>query len=116
MTPLELQAARHTLGMTACEIAKKCGVNPRTVRYWEKGDKPISETHAATIRRLLNQQQKTIAAILENPEQLPAYDTRAKYQQDKGLEAMKQLYGNPTTWDGYVALYAQIQARKGLTR
>jgi DNA-binding transcriptional regulator YiaG len=42
MTPAELKAARHTLGLSAAALARAVGVaSERTVRRWEAGSRDI---------------------------------------------------------------------------
>lgn len=42
MTPAELKAARHTLGLSAEGFARACMIESgRTVRRWEAGDRDI---------------------------------------------------------------------------
>ena len=37
MTPAELAATRHLLGLTAEQLGNELGINPRTIRAWESG-------------------------------------------------------------------------------
>ena len=43
MTSAELKTTRESLGLTADWLAKKAGVQLRTVRYWESGRNAVRE-------------------------------------------------------------------------
>lgn len=43
MTPKQFIKAREALGLAQTELAKKLGVTPRAVYYWEIGQRPISK-------------------------------------------------------------------------
>jgi len=56
MTPMELRAARKTLGMTTYALADTLYLHnngARLVRRWERGEIPISGTAAKAIELLL---------------------------------------------------------------
>jgi DNA-binding transcriptional regulator YiaG len=51
MTPLELKAARKTLGLTQGELARALGMSgDRIVRRWESGERPVPGPVARMVR------------------------------------------------------------------
>jgi DNA-binding transcriptional regulator YiaG len=56
MTPSEFKQARHTLGFSQSELAKKwsMGVNgARTIRRWEEGERPLNPIAAYCIELMV---------------------------------------------------------------
>ncbi len=53
MTATEFQAARGELGLTIEALAERLGVDPRTVRRWQGGERTVSSQAAAALRGLL---------------------------------------------------------------
>ena len=53
MTAAEFQAARRELGMTIESLAERLGVEPRTVRRWQSGERKVSSEAAEMLRSLL---------------------------------------------------------------
>ena len=69
MTPSKIREARHALGLSAERFAAAVGVaSGRTVRRWERGDRPIPGSVALLVARLLV--EIDVAAIL-SPVQSP---------------------------------------------
>jgi putative transcriptional regulator len=42
MRPAQIRRIRKELGLTQAEVAERCGVSDRTVRFWEKGKRSPS--------------------------------------------------------------------------
>jgi DNA-binding transcriptional regulator YiaG len=58
MTPADLRAARHALGLSAEGFARVLGVSAaRTVQRWEAGDRDIPGTVAVLIKILMESAQ-----------------------------------------------------------
>ena len=58
MTPAALKSARHTLGLSARGFAAAVGIaSGRTVRRWERGDRPVPGPVALLVARLLSEAQ-----------------------------------------------------------
>jgi len=55
MTPRELRRALKRLGWTQVELARRIGVNPRTVRKWVLNETPMSEPASLLLREWLKQ-------------------------------------------------------------
>ena len=53
MTAREFQAARRDLGLTIEALAERLGVEPRTVRRWQSGDRKIPSQAAEALRGFL---------------------------------------------------------------
>jgi transcriptional regulator with XRE-family HTH domain len=53
MTPDELHTARKDLGLTQADLAKILFADPRTIRKWENGDRPIPGLVSQTMRWML---------------------------------------------------------------
>jgi transcriptional regulator with XRE-family HTH domain len=53
MTPTELRAARHALDLTAAGFAQVTGVDERTVRRWEAGERSVPPCVAIIARLAL---------------------------------------------------------------
>ena len=53
MTASEFQAARRALGVSIEGLAERLGVEPRTVRRWQSGDRKVPSQAAAALRGLL---------------------------------------------------------------
>ena len=49
----ELKEHRQERGMTQLELANKVGVSPRTVSFWETGDRGMTLAHAEKAFRIL---------------------------------------------------------------
>jgi putative transcriptional regulator len=39
MRPAQIRRIRKELGLTQAEVAERCGVSDRTVRFWEQGER-----------------------------------------------------------------------------
>ncbi len=52
MTASEFQTARRDLGVTIEALAERLGVEPRSVRRWQSGDRKVSSQAAAALRGL----------------------------------------------------------------
>lgn len=48
-----IQAIRHQLGLSVADVAKQCGVSPRTVEGWEQGRRRVSTAALYAISELL---------------------------------------------------------------
>lgn len=67
VTPTELKAARHALGLSAEGFARLVRVQSgRTVRRWERGDAPIPG--AVDVILILRDALHTIATVNPHPE------------------------------------------------
>lgn len=66
LTPAELRAAREYLGLTGDHLAKRLGVNPRTLRSWEQGRDPIPGRIRPEIAELKAAADKAVAEIVES--------------------------------------------------
>lgn len=60
MTPTQLKEARHQLGLSASQMAAALSdpdtepqVSPRTIRYWEAGDRNIPGPVAVLVKLML---------------------------------------------------------------
>ena len=53
MTASAFQAARHALGMTIEALAERLGVEPRTVRRWQSGERKVSRQAVEALRGLV---------------------------------------------------------------
>ena len=53
MTASAFQTARHALGMTIEALAERLGVEPRTVRRWQSGERKVSRQAAEALRGLV---------------------------------------------------------------
>ena len=49
MSPAEVAALRHMMGLSMDALARLLGVNPRTVRSWESGRDVLSESSAQAV-------------------------------------------------------------------
>ena len=54
MTPSELKAARHTLGLTANQLGALIGVKQRMIFAMESGDKNIQKPQAGYVNAMLS--------------------------------------------------------------
>lgn len=58
MTPAQFKAARHTLGLTAAQMAERLGLSDqRSVRRYESGERRVSGPVALLMARLLEESQ-----------------------------------------------------------
>lgn len=55
MTPADLRAALSRLGLSQSEAARRCGVDPRTMRRWLAGDRRIPGPVVELVRTWLAQ-------------------------------------------------------------
>jgi len=53
MTALQLRRALKRLGWTQVELARRLGVDPRTVRKWVLSERPMSEPASRLVREWL---------------------------------------------------------------
>lgn len=51
-------AARHRLGLTASELGRALGINPRQIRYYEAGERTPSEGALAGLADLLAEHER----------------------------------------------------------
>ncbi|WP_458089464.1 helix-turn-helix domain-containing protein [Streptomyces malaysiensis] len=66
LTPAELRAARENLGLTGDHLAKRLGVNPRTLRSWEQGRDPIPGRIRPEIAELKAAADKAVTEMVES--------------------------------------------------
>lgn len=48
-TPQAIMALKSRLGLSYAGLAKECGVNPRTVRYWTSQTRPVEPGGSAKL-------------------------------------------------------------------
>ena len=53
MTPAALKSARRAMGLSARGMAEAVGVNPRTVRRWERGDSRIPAAVSILVAQMM---------------------------------------------------------------
>lgn len=68
MTSAELKTTRESLGLTADWLAKKAGVQLRTVRYWESGRNAVPEDVAKIMTDLQTWRDSAVAAMVQSYE------------------------------------------------
>jgi len=57
MTPADLRAALARLGLSQSEAARYCGVDPRSMRRWLRGDRRIPGPVVELVKTWLSQQR-----------------------------------------------------------
>ena len=60
MSPAEVAALRHMLGLSLDAFARVLGVNPRTVRAWEGGRDDMSETSSRAVWALARRHDELV--------------------------------------------------------
>jgi DNA-binding XRE family transcriptional regulator len=55
MTPVEIRAARHALGLMRHELAAQLGVTELSIWRWEKGLRTITAAHQHLLKLLLRE-------------------------------------------------------------
>ena len=60
MSPAEVAALRHMLGLSLDAFARVLGVNPRTVRAWENGRDDMSETSSQAVWALARRHDELV--------------------------------------------------------
>ena len=65
MTPAEVAALRHMMGLTLDAFAAMLGVHPRTVRSWESGRDELSPSSAAAVRALARRHSDLVRQYLD---------------------------------------------------
>lgn len=68
MTSAELKTTRESLGLTADWLAKKAGVQLRTVRYWESGRNAVPKDVAKIMTDLQTWRDSAVAAMVQSYE------------------------------------------------
>jgi DNA-binding XRE family transcriptional regulator len=82
----ELRAARESLGLTGDKMAKKLGVNPRTLVSWEQGRDPIPGRIRPEVAELKAATDAVVARLVASLEDSDD-DTLITYRNDKEYEA-----------------------------
>lgn len=62
MTPKQMRAIREKMDLSQAEFAEKIGVNARTWRRWELGERPIPAPVEHLVRMILMLKEKEEAA------------------------------------------------------
>lgn len=65
MSPAEVSALRHMMGLSMDAFAHLLGVNPRTVRSWESGRDMLSESSTAAVWALARRHDELVREYLE---------------------------------------------------
>lgn len=65
MSPAEVSALRHMMGLSMDAFARLLGVNPRTVRSWESGRDMLSESSTAAVWALARRHDELVREYLE---------------------------------------------------
>ena len=65
MSPAEVSALRHMMGLSMDAFARMLGVNPRTVRSWESGRDMLSESSTAAVWALARRHDELVREYLE---------------------------------------------------
>lgn len=71
MTDAEFKVIREYLGLTGDWIAAHVGVDPRTVRRWEQGIRPIPDMARLAIEQLAQDTSKSTNSLIEELRDLP---------------------------------------------
>ncbi|GHJ34288.1 hypothetical protein TPA0910_87210 [Streptomyces hygroscopicus subsp. sporocinereus] len=66
LTPAELHTAREYLGLIGDHLAKRLGVNPRTLRSWEQGRDPVPGRIRPKIAELKAATDAAVAEMVES--------------------------------------------------
>lgn len=65
MSPAEVSALRHMMGLSMDAFARLLGVNPRTVRSWESGRDMLSESSTAAMWALARRHDDLVRRYLD---------------------------------------------------
>lgn len=64
MSPAEVAAVRHMMGLSLDAFARMLSVHPRTVRSWESGRDLLSQSATEAVRALVRQHDELVEAYL----------------------------------------------------
>ncbi|MTE20227.1 DUF1870 family protein [Streptomyces sp. TRM43335] len=111
LTPAELRTAREYLGLTGDAMAKKLGVNPRTLRSWEQGRDPIPGRIRPEIAELKTATDAAVARLVASLEGTDD-DTLITYRNDDEYQAGVRGTSWSEGWHGWSAgWHRQVCAR-----
>ncbi|AJT42432.1 hypothetical protein UM93_14690 [Psychromicrobium lacuslunae] len=65
MTPAQVAAIRHLVGLTFKELGIDLGINPRTIRGWESGMYAPSPAKVSAIRKLRGEHDAELQELLD---------------------------------------------------
>ena len=66
MSPAEVAALRHMMGLSLDAFARMLGVHPRTVRSWESGRDMLSESSAQAVWALARRHDDLVRRYLSD--------------------------------------------------
>lgn len=97
MTAAELKIARESLGLSGGWLATRLGTNPRTVREWEQGRRPVPDWVRLEIESL---EQFTAELVGDVVEKLMGVDEPeiVTYRNDDEYRAICQGVMFPASW------------------
>lgn len=111
LTSAELRTAREYLGLKGDDMAKKLGVNPRTLRSWEQGRDPAPGRIRPEIAALKAATEAAVARLvtsLDDAEDATLYTYRDNDEYAAGVRGTKWSEG----WHGWSASWhRQVCAR-----
>ena len=111
MTSAELKTLRESLGLTADWLAKRAGVQLRTVRYWEAGRNKVPDDVEEMIVSLNAWRESAVSAMVQSCiVATPALDevVLLRYRDDEHLWAHHPGFeGLPVTFHASTLLAAQ---------
>ena len=64
LSPAEVSAHRHAMGLSLDQMAAMLGVNRRTVRSWESGRDRLSESSAAALLDLVGRHVELVSRMV----------------------------------------------------
>lgn len=64
LSPAEVSAHRHAMGLSLDQMAAMLGVNPRTVRSWESGRDRLSASSAAALLDLVGRHVELVGRMV----------------------------------------------------
>lgn len=64
LSPAEVSAHRHAMGLSLDQLAAMLGVNPRTVRSWESGRDGLSASSAAALLDLVGRHVELVGRMV----------------------------------------------------
>jgi transcriptional regulator with XRE-family HTH domain len=64
LSPAEVSAHRHAMGLSLDQMAAMLGVNPRTVRSWESGRDRLSASSAAALLDLVGRHGELVGRMV----------------------------------------------------
>lgn len=68
MTPAQIAATRHLIGLTAEQLGAALSINPRTIRGWESGKYSPGPGPTAALAALRAEHDAELAEILSHTE------------------------------------------------